>query len=482
MANESEFTSVAPAAIETRPVTTDPTHEYIGSSVEYGYWNVDRVLPQSIDDAERLYGPDIYDRMVTDPLMAGIERVMKVLVLADGLSILPSHSRPIRSSATQDDIANYEHAKFYSDYVGYCIARLEEKDEPIEETLYNLLDGPRLGHQLAEVTYESLAKGAHEGKVAIESISCKPRRNYAFAMDPWNRLVGVLAIVPGVSPMLWTGIVQDPSRFPNCLAPEKVLIFSLERRNRNPQGVSWFRGCYDPWQRKQTQKKNTVNAGTQTGGGLVTAIAPQIDRTETFWDPASQKEVTQTQAIYNALRHLGSGKPGVFPFGTQIEVHQPPSANSYFDWFFDYADREIVTSFLLSSRSILEAKHGSKADVSNSQDLLDELKVFVRGRLCMLLSTLGRRLLRMSFGEDVARKFAPKFSMQKVSRPDFAANCTAVGSFLQGTQRAGFDLAPNQVAYFLQEVLGAPAPDMDANASTDANEVPGSDAPPAVVS
>ena len=235
--------------------------------------------------------------------------------------------------------------------------------------------------------------------------------------------------------------------------------------------MSWWRGCYDPWQRKQTQKKNTVNAGTQTGGGLVTAVAPELNKGQSFVDPLTGKEVTQTQAIYNALRGLGSGRPGVFPNGTVIEVHQPPSANNYFDWFFDYCDKEIVTAFLLSSRSVLEAKHGSKADSGNSQDLLDELKMFVRSRICQQLTILGRRLLRMSFGDEVASKFAPKFSMQKASRPDFASNATAIGGLYQGLTAAGKILSPNQDAYFLQEVLGAPAPDADVDAHTDANEI-----------
>ena len=68
--NSKSQTTGVPPERDLIPLGTDIVGSYIGSSVEYGFLQTDRALPQSIDDAERDYGPDIYERQMMQSSVA----------------------------------------------------------------------------------------------------------------------------------------------------------------------------------------------------------------------------------------------------------------------------------------------------------------------------------------------------------------------------------------------------------------------------
>ena len=157
-------------------------------------------------------------------------------------------------------------------------------------------------------------------------------------------------------------------------------------------------------------------------------------------------------AIQSILQQLSNGGTATFPGGTQIQVHRPDSDGRYFEDFFDRCDREMVTTFLLSGRAMLEARHGSKADTGASQDVVDDLVQYIRRELCdMLTHRLFRPFVEMNFGADFAERFTPRATMLKMSRPDFAVNATAVAALVS----AGY-IDPSQLPDIDREILGLP--------------------------
>jgi hypothetical protein len=271
-------------------------------------------------------------------------------------------------------------------------------------------------------------------------------------LDEYNAFRGVIAVVPGVSVALRNGIVYGLEDLPNAIAPSKLMVLTFGGKDGDPRGQSWFRRAYDPWYRKQIVKPESVKTAVQFGGGMITAIAPEDINQVNVQDPISGKTVHIQSAIQSILQQLSNGGTATFPGGTKLEVHRPDSNGTYFEDFFDRCDREMVTTFLLSGRAMLEARHGSKADSGASQDVVDDLVQFMRHEICELIGLrLFRPFVEMNFGADFAQRYTPKATMLKMSRPDFAANATAVAAL----KTAGY-LDPSQLPDIDREILGLP--------------------------
>lgn len=469
-----DVTTLIPSVTQRGEVVSDLGISYIAGTTQYPWLTADIALPQTIDDAELLYGPDIYDRMKREPILGGIERVLKILTLSDGLTVTPSHQQPPITSTDPDAQADFEKADLMAQYVRSVLARLADIDRPIMRTLWNLMDATRLGHKIAEVTYDTIPDGDFKGRLGIKELRPKPRENYAFVVDEKNRFRGIIAKIPGGSIALRTGVVFDVSQIPNTISPDKLLVLSFDDQDADPRGRSWWRELYDPWYRKQILKPEHLKTGVQFGGGMISVVMPDGKRAELVDDPSGGQirnakggKVTLLDATLWAAAQLKNGGVGVFEFGTVIDVHTPKANSQFFDQSFAMFDREMVTAFLQTARSILEARHGSKADSESAQDLLDELKMYIRTCICELLtSKLFRTLVINGYGPEWA-KYCPKATMQRTSRPDFAVNATAVAQLA-----AVFDqlaVTPNQKEYLKTEVAGMPPSEsvVDPNATGD---------------
>jgi len=451
MKKRSLPTTGVPPVRDLAPVVTDIAGSYIGSSAQYGFIQVDRALPQTIDDAERDFGDDIYDRMANDAVLGGAEAYLKVLVLSVDLNVSPAIEEP-RPHEARARHAEFAKAKQAADFCRAFLDRLAQTDRPIRKVLWEMLDAVRKGHRLAEIDAEVASDGILKGKLVPKSIRPKPRHNYAFVLDEYNSFRGVIAVVPGVSIALRNGIVYGLEEIPNAIAPSKLMVLTFGGKDGDPRGQSWFRRAYDPWYRKQIVKPESVKTAVQFGGGMITAIAPEDINQVNVQDPITGKTVHIQAAIQSILQQLSNGGTATFPGGTKLEVHRPDSDGSYFEDFFDRCDREMVTTFLLSGRAMLEARHGSKADSGASQDVIDDLVQFVRHEICELIQLrLFRPFVEINFGTDFAERYTPKATMLKMSRPDFAANATAVAALTT----AGY-LDPSQLPDSDREILGLP--------------------------
>ncbi len=430
---------------------TAPVGSLIGSSTEYGFLVADRALPQTIDDAERDFGFDIYDRMANDAVLGGAEAYLKVLALSVDVHVTPSIEEP-RPHHPEDKHAEFAKAKAAAEFCRAFLDRLAATDRPIRKILWDMLDAVHTGHRLAEIDSVLVKDGILAGKLVPSAIRPKPRKNYAFVLDTYNGFRGIIAVVPGVSTSLRNGIVYGLDQLPNAIAPSKLLILTMGGKDGDPRGSSWFRRAYDPWYRKQIVKPESVKTAVQFGGGMITAIAPQDINQVNVQDPVTGKTVHIQAAIQSILQQLSNGGTATFPGGTQIQVHRPDSDGKYFEDFFDRCDREMVTTFLLSGRAMLEARHGSKADTGASQDVVDDLIQFVRREICdMLTHRLFRPFVALNFGNDFAERYTPHATMLKMSRPDFAVNATAVASLVT----AGY-IDRSQLAEIDREILGLP--------------------------
>ena len=420
---------VVPDTSGRAPIVSDPLVTFIAGSTDYAYWQTDRALPQSIDDAERQHGLALYDRMLTESVLAGVERYLKIIILADGFKLMPSHPEPAVKDADAEAHADYETATQIRDYCEAVIADLNKR-QPLYsflKVLWNLLDAARLGHKIAELTYDTFQNGPWVGRMRLEAFRCKPRQNYSFVLDEFNGFRGVSAKVPGGSMIVWSGLLGDASKQPNTIAPEKIVVFCLEPEDGSPIGRSWFRAAYDPYYRKQKLKPEEIRTGVQFGGGSIDVILPEEKAGVPVIDPDTGLPTTLLKNEQKMLQKAKNGGARVHPNGTTVQVNQPNANPDFFESSFDRHDREMVTAFLIQARSMIEAKHGSKADGGSANDVVDELKRHCQGALCDAIKTqVLHRLIRMSWDEETADKFCPVPIMQTSQAADFAANAPGI--------------------------------------------------------
>jgi|GEM_PF-1946786 len=450
--DESAITTETPIEKIEAEVVSVPIVSYIASSESYPFFIGDRALPQEIDDAESQFGLDIYDKMAAEPVLGAAEAALKVLVLADGLSISPNVKSPPKTGATPEQVSDYEKSEYASDFIRHIVNRLGRTDRPILSTLWNLLEAIRKGHKIAEITYDYIEDGIYSGLFGVKSIRPKPHVNYSFVLDGQNNFRGVIAKVPGGSIALRTGIVYDVSLIPNAIAPEKLLILTLDDSDADPRGRSWYRRAYNSWLRKTALNQEEIKTATQFAGGMITAVAPDENQQTPVKDQITGQPVRLANAIATSLSQLRNGGFAVFPFGTLVTVHAPHADVQFFERAKAECDMEMVTTLVLTARSILEAKRSSKSDSDNAQDLLDELKQYVRRNICEVLTAkLFHPLLVMNFGKDFADNYTPIASMQRTSMPDFAANATGIAALMTSQY-----IDPSQLDGIDRDILGFP--------------------------
>jgi len=450
----SDLTTSSPLRTPIADAVSDLATPYVSSSVEYPFYWGGRAVPREIDEAEREFGVDIYDKMAADSRLGAAIRTFKVGTLANGLTVLPSHSQ-VAPGSPASEFATFEKSCEIRDYVNHVLERLARVDRPITDTLWNALDCAYKGHKLAEMTADLIVGGPYDGLMGLASFRTKPRENYALVLDSTtNRFLGVIGKVPGGSIALRTGLVWDAAHIPNMIAAEKLINFTLDDRDGDPRGKSWLRDSYDPWYRKQQMKVEHLKALMRFAGGMISVICPEEDKAVRYQNPVTGKYDTLMNCCVAAASQMSNGRVGGFHVGTQLSVHFPTSSLDAFIAANDMLDREMVTSFLLTARTMIEARYGSRADSETAQDSLDELIAYARSRLCKLLTEkMFYWLVRCSYGVAVADEFCPVASMERASRPDFAANCSAVGSL----RSAGWQLTNEQTDYLNTQVLGLPS-------------------------
>jgi len=421
----------------TTPVVSDPRREYIAASLEYRYFIGDRALPQSIDDAERDFGLDIYDRMMNEPVIGGHVDLLRIKVLENGLTVEPFYICEDLERATPEERQRHEESERVANYVRFVLAGLEDDDfSGLGDVLWDMLEAIAKGHRLAEVTTELATTGPFAGLERFESIKAKPRENYAFVVDGMNRFRGVMAVMPGKGITVRQGLIFDLGSIPNALNPDKLFVLTFGARGGNPQGRSWLRAAYAPWYEKQLARVEELKYIGQHAGGKVSGTTAE---NASAADPAKTPE----EEMLDDLVQWANGGAIALKYGATVQAHYPPSGQSPFDAFIDRRDKEIVLAIIKAIRATMEAQHGSRADSGTGENLLDSVVGYIRTKLCDSFGRVLRRVVARNLGED-ALEFMPALAMSKVEKPDFATTVSAlaqVGYTIHTSQFPGFDRA-----------------------------------------
>lgn len=426
-----------------------------------------RGLPAAIDDAERDFGLNIYDRMLNEPYIAAAVNLLVFSVLFDPPTFTPAVKMPPGLGPDASPEQRARAAKLFKDsdeaqkaaraleVCAFAKASLTGIGQggplSLRLTLVDLMRAITHGHRLAEITEERVSDGPLAGKRRLKSLRAIPYDYYRFVVDPFNEVQGVLTLQPGKGSPLVTGLMVSPETYSNYVPNEKLLILSHNPVNGNPNGRSVLRPAYAPWKDKQMLRVQELKRILQFGGeNLAIMTTPDGAQIRTYPMPdGTEKECTLAYATLQWAREHKSGGVSVFPHGTEIQTIGATSGADLFESKERRINGEMVMAILTSQRTIMESSRSSQADAGKAENLLDTVRAYYSDWLTEAITdqVLVPHLVR-NFGPE-AKALCPMFSLTRANRSDFLAHCQAIATLIN----AGAITKP-MLPTVLQEIIG----------------------------
>ncbi len=437
-----------PDAQDAPTKIANPYEELVSSFLMGQALDVWRSLPETVDQAEQdeslnSEGLNLYDRMMRMSIVQGAVNQWRAAVLSAPITIgLPSEFDNIEPDDMDPAMrSRYDQAVEIQAFVQRSIDNLKWYRSPsISEVAWDLLGSIIQGHSLAEIVLAKEVDGVDAGKETLRRVKHKPRKNYRMVVDPYNNLVGILAIKPGKNLALWSGTLGEIFKHAGFVPVEKLAIMTLGGQG-DPRGTSMLRGAYDPWKRTQIMRPVQVKTGVQFGGGMITAtLGPNAQGGRQTGEDGVQKELSAPDFARANLKNMQSGSVGVFAEGTVITVHRPGDGGGFFEGYFAEAKRDIAVAILTTARSIMEAERSSKADAGAAENVLDTVTFWMRGRLCECLgNSIVRLLVERNYGAAIARTLMPTVLIGGTRWEDLLKNGSNLASL-------GYQFAPEHMA------------------------------------
>lgn len=385
-------------------------------------------LPAYVDDAERDFGLDLYERMMKDPTISSSINALKAMCLSDEPRFMVPVNEPSKVNPDPEQEADYQRAVEIRDFVESMCNNLQQ---PLEEILNDMLDFLPFGHKLAEKVYES-----DGGRMVLKKLRTKPRKSYGFVVTKYMDFVGIL---PAVNGYVSTSSEVDSK---NVIPREKFFLLSFAPKNGDPRGTSLIRAAYNAWYMKQQTWPQYLKFLSQFGTPSIVGFLPQdageievIDELGNAVVDDDGNVVTKQAAemMLEQLLKFANGTAIVLEHGADFDLIQSQGDGGAYVKAFDIYDRQMTKAIMIAVRATMEAEHGSKADSGTAQDIVAEFaqsiqrKVEVGFYRDIILPTV-----RMNFGDEAAEKYCPYMSLSDVAREDVVA----VGNMIANLARA----------------------------------------------
>ena len=387
-----------------------------GTDAYAGTAGMRRVLPAYISNIDADLGLQIWERMYRDPAAGGAVDTLQDAILDDGIRLQPARTVAGVQRPDPDLEAEAVKAQELMDFVQAALDRLELEDQAdtsIEDVARDLLDGLWMGFRVAEVVWE-----IEGGRLLPGRIKPKPNRNVRFVTDPYGNLVGVVGATVGPE-----GVVQAPPSQAlgsdiekALLPPERVLRFTHRTRNNDPRGWSVFDRAYNAWHLKVSALPEYFRYLKQFG--TPTIVGKTWPNAVHVLDASGETKSPEVILFEQLLQFLNASVLTV-PHGTEVDLLFSQGTGEAFRLAEEFMDRQIALAIHGSTRLLLEAEHGSRADGGVAQDVVG-LRVR-RGKklLGACLTRFVRRMIELNFPPDV-HYLAPSVTLADIERQDQA--------------------------------------------------------------
>lgn len=402
-------------------------------------------LTASVDDAEKQYGPKLYENMMADPTVGSSVDVLRQAAIREVQFAPPKAFRPKPGA---DPTPEQAKAAEVCDRVKRA---WNNPERPLAETLYEWTYG-LVQDSLAEVVLEKVFEGPDAGYFTFRAFKFKPRSAWNYVVDDYGNVPFVAGQVPpGVQPTGDAAAVPGTGGNAVLLEPDRFAVFAWGRRNSDPRGRPILRRAYNAWNLKVRTWPEKLRGDVQFGTPSVAAILPEVvDDPE----PASVKDLklpdggtvaTAEDLVLYCLLKLQNGTGAVFPAGTQLQVIESERDGTTLNQSIELYNREIGTAILHTPRTTQEAAGGTRSEGEQKQDVFELLVCLIRSMLAGLIRNVSRNLVRLNDGPEAAATMVPDVSLGEVGHQDLAKLITALAAWVKAgaptaSQMAAFDL------------------------------------------
>ncbi|MCI0388430.1 MAG: hypothetical protein MOB07_06650 [Acidobacteria bacterium] len=386
------------------------------------------VIPSHRDDLPSLPFETIR-LMSYDPVVSANFDLLRELVLADGVQIVP-HLDDEQDEAAADN-------KLAAEIAAFCSRVIEQHLEtPFRETLEGLLEAIPYGHRIAEQTFKQVFEGTEANRIVTKSIKLKDHSAVNFVVDAFWNIIGIKPNHRAPSD------VGDPPVLPRI----KFVIFTYHKQNEDPRGQSGWRCIFAPWKFKQQVWPILERFLKQCAiPGLIGKVSPtskpeiKKDGKGNIVTGNDGKPVTlsPTDVMLAALMNYENSTVIAVAAGSEVDQIQTQSEGKLFTEIIGLTNREITQGQLRSTRATTEAEHGSKADSETSLDLLTTFVWYLKGRLIdVIRNDVIKPLVWLNFG-PLAMRLTPDVMLGDTDRFNWADDSVAlskIGPMLADSQ------------------------------------------------
>lgn len=415
--------------------------------------NAIQVLGRFQDDLNKEFSDRAYDDMLKDPAVAASVDILKSLILAEPLRVVPR---------VQDKKSpGYGEAKKIAEFVERNLRKLARSEQVI---LWEALDAIAYGSSLVETVFED---AVDEGKpiLRLKDLKTRSRANYALVVDRYFNVLGAVPTEAGFQASgVYTGSTEPDKD--KVIPREKFLLVTLITKNSDPRGVSLIRPAWNPYYLK-TQvwpaylkfliqfASPSIVGYTPEGAGDV-EVVDDAGVVQTNADGSIQT-ISAEEDMLSTLLGFQNGTVAVLKGGSSLDMIQSEGQGEAFAAAVDLFDRQIAMAILKTHRTLLESKNSSKADAESAADITD---VFVASLREVLASAFTRDVVRVlveiNFGPEIADAYSPDVTLKAVPKQDFSEAADAVSKlwtskFLHSSQVSEVDA-----------MIGLPERDLDA--------------------
>jgi hypothetical protein len=445
-----------PGVTGAHPLEAAKDQEVVAAGAgRYGMGSAADLLTQLADDALESYGDRLYEEMRREPAVGGSIGVLKFGILSGEASVLPNPApKPGEREDDSDRRADLDRGKRNADF---CRWALDQLERPIGLWLDEMLDCLLLCGKAAEKVFAVEDRGPYKGYLRFDRLPVKPRDSWALWVNKAKRVLGVQVVpIEGVAAVV--------------LPREKFAIMTWGERDSDPRGNSLARAAYKPWEIRVRLWPEFYRYLQQFSRPIPVGKLPA----DLIGSDAEEKYLAVLEKVRNGATLL-------WPSDGDVSYLSPPGSGEVFERGFDLTKREIVQAILLSTRMTLEARFGSKADSSTSEDLYKLILRLLRYWAERFVEwELFYPLCYYNFGPEDARFFCPTYSLGDVSGKDVATLAQAFAAMGYKAAKSHLPVMDSQLGLPPRdaddEILGGSTqPASDAQDAADANAKPASD-------
>lgn len=445
--------AVGDVPLEHVPIQANLTQEYVSGQPSIMLQSFLRSLPFYIDELSAAFGDDIWDRMALDPTVASSSLVLILGALGQGLQLTP---------AAKAGDAQFELA---AELAAFVQANLNGMSSQPHRWLVQLAEGIKCGNKIAEKTYREsepgeldqfpeLTKRTLGTALLLGAMKVKPRHSYAFVVDIYQNLVGLVGLQPGKGIAVLAQTLITPSMVKENLLPrEKFCVFTHLPMDEDPRGRSCIRPAYNPWFAKQQcygeYLKYLAQFGTpgvvgETPPGSVAQPLRNQDGSYVIGPDGRPVTVDPEARLVKILENYRGGACIGVPAGTNVKSFEARGDGSVFLKAFQYFDNEVSKAILGQTLATGEGVHDSRAAASVHQDILGLFVSHLKREIeAMVQDDVIRELIRINYGEDLL-PLAPRASLGDVTPQDLAALMASVAQlqssgYLEDSQKPELD-------------------------------------------